>query len=148
MGKRRNKNVYYKRNKTLRLLGFASYADYLASDLWKQIRLKVLRRDNWRCCACGQRAWEVHHRHYKPEAMLGDNLNPLHSICPQCHRHIEVYPDGSKVKWHNVKVKLRELQKQHGIVPKGMCRNCLKQHRRSGSDYCGTCLSEIVGSPT
>ena len=60
------------------------YADYLQSDKWKAIRLKVLKRDNNLCQACLESpATDVHHITY---ANLGDELMfELLSVCRDCH---------------------------------------------------------------
>ncbi len=60
------------------------YNDYIASDKWKAIRLKVLKRDNNLCQACLEApAQDVHHITY---ANLGDELMfELLSVCRDCH---------------------------------------------------------------
>ena len=60
------------------------YKDYIASDKWKAIRLKVLKRDNNLCQACLESpATDVHHITY---ANLGDELMfELLSVCRDCH---------------------------------------------------------------
>lgn len=37
---------------------------YLQSDAWKRKRYVVLKRDNWKCVYCGERATQVHHKRY------------------------------------------------------------------------------------
>ncbi|WP_375242689.1 HNH endonuclease [Lacinutrix sp.] len=37
---------------------------YLKSDAWKRKRYVVLKRDNWKCVYCGNRATQVHHTRY------------------------------------------------------------------------------------
>jgi len=37
---------------------------YLESDDWKRKRYVVLKRDNWTCVYCGERATQVHHKRY------------------------------------------------------------------------------------
>lgn len=60
------------------------YNDYIASDKWKAIRLKVLKRDNNLCQACLYApAQDVHHITY---ANLGNELMfELLSVCRDCH---------------------------------------------------------------
>ena len=40
------------------------YRQYLKSDAWKRKRYVVLKRDNWTCQYCGDKATEVHHKKY------------------------------------------------------------------------------------
>ena len=60
------------------------YADYLQSDKWKAIRLKVFKRDNNLCQVCLETpAQHVHHITY---ANLGNELmTELLSVCKDCH---------------------------------------------------------------
>jgi len=37
---------------------------YLKSDAWRRKRYVVLKRDNWKCVYCGNRATQVHHKRY------------------------------------------------------------------------------------
>ena len=37
------------------------YREYLKSDAWKRKRYVVLKRDNWKCQICGDKATQVHH---------------------------------------------------------------------------------------
>lgn len=37
---------------------------YLKSDAWKRKRYVVLKRDNWKCVYCGNRATQGHHTRY------------------------------------------------------------------------------------
>ena len=40
------------------------YKEYLESDDWKRKRHVVLKRDNWKCVRCGDKAVQVHHLKY------------------------------------------------------------------------------------
>lgn len=86
-----------------------SYREYLASDLWKTIRARVLKRDNETCC-CGNRATQVHHREYSPAVMTGHNDAMLVSLCKPCHDWITYRPDGGKRDWRSTERLLQELQ--------------------------------------
>lgn len=57
----------------LRSLGFSDYREYLTSDLWAEIRSRILMRDNHACCRCNGRATQVHHRSYEPSVLRGEN---------------------------------------------------------------------------
>ena len=60
------------------------YNNYIKSDKWKAIRLKVLKRDNNLCQACLEApAQDVHHLTY---CNIGDELMyELLSVCRDCH---------------------------------------------------------------
>jgi 5-methylcytosine-specific restriction endonuclease McrA len=57
----------------------------LAPEVYEQLRLSVLQRDNWRCQNCGSfQNLEVHHK--IPRSQSGDDseLN-LITLCHSCH---------------------------------------------------------------
>jgi hypothetical protein len=58
---------------------------YLKSKAWQRKRYVVLRRDNWRCVYCGQRATEVHHKKYAPKNIGKEPIEWLVSVCRSCH---------------------------------------------------------------
>lgn len=87
---------YAARNKILRDMGFGNYKVYLESELWKQIRRAVLKRDQSTCFKCGKQAWMVHHVHYGRKVLEGKDLEAMLSVCGPCHRSIEIKPSGKK----------------------------------------------------
>lgn len=107
-------NAYEKRNAIIREMGYSSYADYLSSPLWWEIRSRVLDRDGHKCRACGHHANQVHHRKYSVLAMAGSDLSDLESICGKCHKRIEFrYSTKRPLHMANTKLtaKARKLQK-------------------------------------
>ena len=64
------------------------YEEYLASELWKEIRARILKRDFNLCKRCGDLASQVHHRDYKKKTLAGKNDSALWSLCGGCHRFI------------------------------------------------------------
>lgn len=51
---------------------------------WRRLRLRVLRRDRWRCRTCGQPATEVDH--IVPSTAGGsDAMTNLQALCRRCH---------------------------------------------------------------
>lgn len=93
----RAKDAYVRRNRRLVKHGIAdSYREYLASELWQEIRGKVLARDNHTCRICGKTATQVHHTNYKRGTLEGRGLLALVSLCGGCHEFIEFLPDGTK----------------------------------------------------
>jgi 5-methylcytosine-specific restriction endonuclease McrA len=70
------------------------YIEYLKSDKWKNLRLKILERDNNLCQKCKtNQACHVHHLTY--ERLGRENLEDLISICLDCHT--QEHPDKL---WH------------------------------------------------
>ena len=83
------------RSISLQWLGFASYREYLGSDLWESIRSKVVNREST-CCKCGETANQVHHLNYLFQTMNGNDLSGLVPICKSCHYKIEFTLSGKK----------------------------------------------------
>lgn len=80
----KNTKIYNDEQQNNKIEREKKYADYLQSDKWKAIRLKVLKRDNNLCQGCLEAtATDVHHITY---ANLGDELMfELLSLCRDCH---------------------------------------------------------------
>lgn len=58
---------------------------YLKSDAWKRKRFVVLKRDNWRCVFCGNKATQVHHKRYAKYNIGKEPIEWLVSVCKPCH---------------------------------------------------------------
>ena len=58
---------------------------YLKSGEWQRKRYVVLKRDNWRCVYCGNRATQVHHKRYLRNKIGKEPIEWLVSICKPCH---------------------------------------------------------------
>ena len=53
---------------------------------YEELREEVLRRDGWRCQACGSmRNLEVHHQKYRSHSGE-DRADNLITLCNACHR--------------------------------------------------------------
>ena len=64
-----------------------SYADYLKSEQWQQLRRKILQRDGFRCQGClAARATQVHHRTYGN--VRREFCFELISLCDSCHARL------------------------------------------------------------
>ena len=61
------------------------YREYLKSDEWKRKRYVVLKRDNWKCKLCGDKATQVHHLKYARHQIGKEPIDWLISICKPCH---------------------------------------------------------------
>lgn len=75
---------------------WATYEDYLQSELWKNIRKQVHSRDGDHCQVCGKSeeeiaksavAWNCHHWRY-PVDWAGDNSSNVVKVCKSCHDEI------------------------------------------------------------
>ena len=73
------------RERVLSAIGFASYEDYLQSDLWASIRLKVFQLKGRKCCVCRDVATQVHHKCYDAATLTGHSIKSLLPICKSCH---------------------------------------------------------------
>lgn len=87
--------VYDDRKRFLAEVGFKSYRSYLASDLWKGIRRRVLD-ERPHCEYCGKEATQVHHSSYWPAVLRGEDTRPLHPVCAICHKSGEFSREGFK----------------------------------------------------
>lgn len=75
------------------------YQEYMASELWRTIRERIMERDRWTCQACGRKATVVHHKSYDREVLDGNRDSDLIAICNHCHQQIEfTFNDGSRAK--------------------------------------------------
>ncbi len=86
---------YSSRNATLLRLGFATYKEYLQSDLWKEVRKRVYTTKGSACYLCSKPATELHHNRYHKNDLIGKKLKFINPICRQCHEGIE-FQDGRK----------------------------------------------------
>lgn len=58
---------------------------------YNALRLRVLRRDGWRCRWCGVRSGlHVHHIIFRSEQGLDETWN-LVTVCHKCHDEIHAY---------------------------------------------------------
>jgi len=85
-------------NRVARELGFWCYRDYLKSDLWAEIRGRILPTS---CYKCGANADQVHHTRYTAENMRGDNEGGLRPVCIPCHAPLH---NGTDADWTHAEV--------------------------------------------
>jgi hypothetical protein len=85
---------YSGRDDWLRLMGFQSYREYLASPLWSEVRKRVFYFKGRICYLCGKAATQVHHTRYHKNDLSGRKLKFLFPICGECHSEIEFDIDG------------------------------------------------------
>ena len=58
---------------------------YLKSDAWRRKRYVVLKRDNWCCVYCDERATQVHHKKYAKHNIGREPIDWLEAVCRSCH---------------------------------------------------------------
>ena len=61
---------------------------YLKSDAWRRKRYIVLKRDNWLCLYCGEKATQVHHKRYAKKNIGREPIKWLQSVCKKCHNKL------------------------------------------------------------
>lgn len=112
------RKIYRDRNALIREIGFKSYPDYLASELWRQIRRDFLS-DNPNCYACEGPATQVHHRKYSRPVLLGRRPRHLRAVCAECHRSAEFRSrDDEKLSTPQANTKLEGIRyKKHHEKP-------------------------------
>lgn len=109
----RRMRVYRERNRNLKAMGFANYAAYQKSDLWKGIRARVLDERPF-CEGCGKDATQVHHSAYRKKDLEGRDLRRLHSVCGGCHFKSEFRKrDHEKMHPKQATAKLRQLARKN-----------------------------------
>lgn len=63
------------------------YDKYLLSKDWRKKKVKVHRRDGFRCQVCGDvRTQECHHLTY--ERIFVEKYSDLITLCQSCHRKV------------------------------------------------------------
>jgi hypothetical protein len=100
---------YRHRDENLKILGFASYRDYLASFLWQRVREKVFQAKGHNCLLCGRTATQVHHNRYHVNDLSGKTLRYVNPICRPCHEEIE-FDGGKKNDLQAAKLKYGEAR--------------------------------------
>lgn len=108
---RRAAKAYGARNRILVRLGFADYAAYLASPLWRKIRRRALTdgRGERRQCRCGEPAEQIHHARYTEANLTGRSLKGLVPACDACHRKAEWNDRGEKLPPDEATQRLRRV---------------------------------------
>lgn len=127
-------DVVQKRDVVLRSMCFDSYASYLRSDIWKEIREAVMRKAKWMCRACGRKAVHVHHRSYDKDTMSGRGMKNLIALCQDCHQAIEFSPSGTKRTLHEANeafAKMCRTQVLPKIVRPKDIRNAMRNLRKT-----------------
>jgi cytochrome c553 len=109
-------NDYASRQRNLKAMGFSTYAEYLASDLWKQVRARVFAAKGRRCVACSNPAEQVHHNRYHANDLSGKQIRYLVPVCRSCHEAAE-FEGGKKVTLRKAKKAINRMRKAAPLKP-------------------------------
>ena len=111
-----------KRNKYRTVLPYKydNYKQFLNSTDWLKMRYKVLKRDDFECQYCHNKATQVHHLKYTTKAYHAEKLCNLIAVCSQCHKdkHTELYFNRKqlfqqfKQYEQEIRIELNELMKK------------------------------------
>lgn len=110
--KERNGQNYLSRWHNLKALGFKDYREYLASDLWREVRAKVFHAKGSICYLCPNPATELHHNRYHTNDLTGKRMKYIHPICRSCHERIEFVGVGQKAAVGQAKKSFKKLRKR------------------------------------
>lgn len=83
------RDTYAQRDAILRGMGYNNYGEYLASELWAEIRAGCLDAHNHACILCSAWTNTVHHRRYTEAVLRGEDLSQLVPLCSTCHEKVE-----------------------------------------------------------
>lgn len=86
------------------------YYEHLKSKLWKDLRVRVLERDRFRCLHCRKKVEEhtchIHHLNYTLVGQVGE-INTLITLCPSCHLNLHKSEKEAK-EYREIKRKLKK----------------------------------------
>lgn len=134
--------AYRDRDELLKKMGFSSYKDYLASDLWGRIRRQVLARSRAVCEVCGvATATQIHHRSYCYAALAGYHNAYLVACCADCHKNAE-FAGRSKTTVREANKRMATSALSSGRVLFGLCASCRGNPVGAGKTLCGRCVRE------
>ena len=135
---------YGPRNALLAGMGYTSYAVYLGSPLWDEIRDRVMTARPG-CALCRRRATVVHHDTYTAENLRGTTTDGLHPLCHGCHLRIECTKAGAKLPLHHVqkrftaRFKFREKELRKAVRRKARALRPLKPSIPQALRPCAAC---------
>jgi len=93
--------AYQRRDAALQEIGFASYREYLDSELWAKIRRMAFAKWGHICNKCRDKAELIHHANYSVDTLLGRDLSGLVPVCHACHTVAELDRFGNKGDLHS-----------------------------------------------
>lgn len=90
--------IYTKRNKILRNKGYANYQEFLKSETWKTIKLKIDDSKKF-CHCCGTNSsLDAHHTSYRNNMVNEEKgMRNVKFMCRKCHEEIHSIQRNSNV---------------------------------------------------
>jgi hypothetical protein len=107
---RAHSETYAQRDSVLVRMGYDSYAEYRASDLWHSIRQRAFIVHGERCRLCRFQAHVIHHHSYAENVLRGHDLFSLFPLCNDCHSSIE-FLNGRKLTLAQVQKRFRKMMR-------------------------------------
>jgi len=92
------------------------YSEKLKDPRWQKKRLKILKRDGFKCMCClnKEKMLSIHHKYYRTDLEPWDYPDKsLITICQECHKVIKSIDFDTL--WKR-RLKLR-LMKNHHLIP-------------------------------
>lgn len=118
-----------------------SYADYLQSPQWRELRAKARERSGGHCEMCGGEASHVHHVRY-PKRYKDDNLDNLLVLCTTCHARVHgirgvLMPndDIQVFTFGNIKCSVKMVNDKPLFEIRGLMRALGVIHSPAADDY-------------
>ncbi len=145
-GRERGSLTYAERNAILRQFGFPTYSAYLKSQLWKDIRQRVLA--SGQLCGCDSKPHQVHHRLYTVENLSGLSLYGMIPVCRYCHRRAEI-ASGGKCSLKEANARLDKIFRRNRAQKAGRTRRgkvriwcpCCNRNRALKGGPCPPCAT-------
>lgn len=146
----RMRHTYADRNRTIRMLGFATYADYLKSAMWRRIAAEAYSTHGRNCLLCRNASETLHHISYGMLVLMGLNLKPIVPLCNSCHYRVEFFRNGKKRKLVQAQTAFNKLfkntkQKEERRISRH-CKICGNRLRKRGG-RCLFCKQKMSGDP-
>lgn len=120
---------------------FTSYDNYLESSHWRNIRLRVAKRENYVCQICGVKTKNLFHVHHLNYSRVGnEHSKDLAFLCVPCHnKHhngSHVIPSNiSEMKSWNVPIKKSSIQSSDKAMAKVHTKYKSKKRNKQYSAY-------------
>ena len=109
---------------------------------YESLRQQILRRDGWRCQACGAMSnLEVHHMEFRSHSGADSEEN-LITLCAECHERVHRRPTGYHTRhcadlilsaggWPDAERVSEKLERQYPRNANGVSRNIVRVCLRS-----------------
>jgi hypothetical protein len=89
---------------------YLPYMELLKLNQWKEKRIQILKRDNYKCIVCNSaKKLHVHHRLYESFKLPWEYDNSyLVSLCEKCHKSIHSSSINMKIMEYEISDKIGE----------------------------------------